>query len=1714
MKKRIYIICALLISIVSSAQISKEALNPYTTIGIDYYDVGDTGKLVVSVFPISEVIVYNLFTSKEIARLNTTNKYGLRGVYLFQNDEKILLEYEETLQVWNAITYTLEKTVTIEKHDLGAFHKNSETFVYIGKENTVRLNVTTADKVIIKGPKTKVQGYINDLYITQDASIAISLIDGVVEILDLQGAKKPIKISTGPINAVSIGAKSICVLGKTSNPDAKGSSARVQFFNLSGEAVSERLQPEHAYKTYAPDIIPVWNELFFIGGYSGVVEVMGEKGSYGKITYSEDYSSFTYFENIGVVFKSSDHISFVSLEGELLGKFVAKSILHSARTGGTAIRKNRNTQIIEDTIYFYDAPFRESQVVSSQKLMSPYVNSLDYSDDILAFGSRDGAISIWDRASESQIATTDKNYSFVQDLVISQQDQIVAAIYAESNEVRIFDIISGREIERLLIDATPTCVDINDGWIAVGTNKGTYNTWKIKGQTYESTVMAKEGIYPAISSIHIKNNGVYLGGYGRMFQASLTKEKITKNKLFVGHNNDIKAIATSPDGKYILSSDLSGGIHLWEEETQHQIKNINTSATWFDKLKLKSDFLIEGNGPGNDGAEVGNKAFFNSIADPLPELLVQSSNSSSTSQISFSPDGKYIASIDGDRIKVRDVLTGFLVSEIKTHNDIVNSFDFTADSKTIIVASGSSLEYFDTLSSLSKKIIDLSFKNRSIHQILRIPNFNMILAINNHGWHYPLILHVNSGKFLGTLDLNPNNGTIQIIKQVKFSQDGKKIVVLDKNSVNVFSIDSSFNTKLITSIKLDEEAKTLKIREYIDFSPDGNKIIYYDGSNNGSYLKVYDLLLQKEISKQTGFKAKFIDNENIIKISESSVERLEIQKTTNIEHPIPLTSQYDHEEIILSFDYNKKNNLLASGDLWGNIKIWDVAKRRAIFELDRFQNDTYHSSIGNSGKAIAYNNRNGIYLFDLQSLQTTRLEGDNYPYFGAFSPKNNDFYFRKGKDIYIRNGKTQKSTKLFSTNVDYKEAGATEISDDGTLLYFSTRFSDDVHIYNIESRKKVGEFDKTSFDGYNSISSIKLEQEDKIYLYGTGIKKKNDSILAISFLKINLENRAISELSKPHFLNIKGKFASFRIRDNSKINTVSSNKRYYVFQENYHIIIEDLQSKKNIYDAYNSQGAILTAQFNEDDSRLIIAFESGLIEVISLKTLEVSHSFYGNSLGIADIQIKGKLLKVQGVDEKITIFKSAKDYEELYSLYFIEDGNFIIKNKEGYYFASKDISSAIAFKKGYEIYPFEQYDPIYNRPDLASQPLVDQGVMDKNLQKAYYNAFLKRMKRLNIDPKTPNKQLDLPQLQVTNTLPVSIVDTQLSITLDAESKTTNLDKLHVWVNDVPIYGSQGLSLSGEKKKLNAKNIAIVLTPGTNKIQLAVADQSGLESLKQTFVITSTANKTLSDLYIVSIGVSKYRNSSYNLKYAAKDAQDILEYSQSISSKYKEIKTLSLLDAQVNREGLDTVNTFLAASNPDDTVIIFYAGHGVIDDNFDYYLASHDMDFDNPGLKGIPYETLEGLLDGIGARQKLLLIDACHSGEVDKEDMEKMELENTSVSATARGGIALKNKKVGLQNSFQLMQLLFADLRRGTGATVISSASGVELAYEGPKWNNGVFTYALLDGLKSGKTDLDGDSEVTVSELKSYVSDKVYELTNGLQNPTSRRLNIKHNFTVW
>lgn len=486
--------------------------------------------------------------------------------------------------------------------------------------------------------------------------------------------------------------------------------------------------------------------------------------------------------------------------------------------------------------------------------------------------------------------------------------------------------------------------------------------------------------------------------------------------------------------------------------------------------------------------------------------------------------------------------------------------------------------------------------------------------------------------------------------------------------------------------------------------------------------------------------------------------------------------------------------------------------------------------------------------------------------------------------------------------------------------------------------------------------------------------------------------------------------------------------------------------------------------------------------------------------------------------------KTAAVFRNQIALYSIEDAQLVgsmvpIKEKDYFFFtpdffyaSSRNAYSAVGFQFQNQMISFDQLDLWYNRPDILMSRLE---VAEQEKIDLVFEAYTKRLNRAGFEVDTIPNFSTLPVLEITGDVPLVIDEEELKVGVQAIDERHSLSSLHAYVNGVPIWGQKGKSISGNN---HSEELELELLPGFNKIQLSVRNEQGLESLRETVEVEyRTEEPVRQDLYLVSINVSDYLSDN-DLEYARKDGQDLTSlYIEQAKDLYSEIHVDTLFDDKVTLERIEELHEKLAKTRPEDQVILFISGHGLLDSNYDFYFATYDTDFSDPAGRGISYDEIEGLLDGIPARRKLLLIDACHSGEVDTSEITENRpmAENVTTVFEGRKGVqSLGSESVGLENSFDLMQQLFANLNRGSGTVVISAAAGNSYALESDEWRNGVFTYSILDGLKNMNADLNQDKNVTVSELREYVYAKVVEETGGRQTPTTRQENLELDFRVW
>lgn len=565
----------------------------------------------------------------------------------------------------------------------------------------------------------------------------------------------------------------------------------------------------------------------------------------------------------------------------------------------------------------------------------------------------------------------------------------------------------------------------------------------------------------------------------------------------------------------------------------------------------------------------------------------------------------------------------------------------------------------------------------------------------------------------------------------------------------------------------------------------------------------------------------------------------------------------------------------------------------------------------------------------------------------------------------------------------------------------------------------------------------------------------------------------------------------------------------------------DVQTSKEVRAISPASFLTTTVSFSPDGKYILSATNDNTLrlwETSSGKIVLTTLSGHNDHVSSSSFSSDGRMIVSGSDDATVRLWNCAKGDEIMRFVAFDDAVNWFTSTPDGFYYGSKGSFDKIHFVKGLKVFSFDQFDLQYNRPDIILERL---GKAPKELIFAYRKAWEKRLHKMGFNPNNFEKErsFNVPQIILAaNT--ETFVETSTSthtISFTANDNLYKLDRLFIQVNGVPLFGLKGKSLSKQASRSLKFTETIPLSSGKNIIKISVLNEKGVESLAEQIEIIYTPQTVMKPTWhIIAIGVSKFVQSNYNLTYADKDARDLVEIFRKVSD-VNSVKVHLLTNEQATRSNILQLRYELEKTGVDDRVILFLASHGVLDDDLDYYIAMYDMDFSNPRNGGLRFDELENLLDSIPARNKSVLIDACHSGEVDKEE-NIIFAENIPLpkEITSRGFKAVKSKYegIGLANSFELMKELFADLRRNNGSVVISSASGKEYAFEGEQWKNGVFTYAILEGFKNNKLDVNKDNSVTISELRDYVVKRVQELTNGKQNPTSRTENLENDFKVW
>lgn len=446
----------------------------------------------------------------------------------------------------------------------------------------------------------------------------------------------------------------------------------------------------------------------------------------------------------------------------------------------------------------------------------------------------------------------------------------------------------------------------------------------------------------------------------------------------------------------------------------------------------------------------------------------------------------------------------------------------------------------------------------------------------------------------------------------------------------------------------------------------------------------------------------------------------------------------------------------------------------------------------------------------------------------------------------------------------------------------------------------------------------------------------------------------------------------------------------------------------------------------------------------------------------------------------------------------------MIATGDGYYLSSRGNLRGLRLVSASRAYEFEQFDGILNRPDVVLERL---GIAAEQLE-IYRAAQQKRQARAGRE--RPRVVVQNPPEVSVEGAPLGFAEHRnLRLTIRAKSgaatehsATAKLARLHVRVNSVAETPPEGAALSGETSELTRE---IALGRGQNRIEIYVEDERGAPSRVVTTVVDLVAPQAASRLFVLAVGVSDYADDRLDLAYAAKDAKDLAERFAK-SARFAETRVRLLVDKEATAQNISDSRKFLEEAKEDDTVLLFFAGHGFLDAARDYFFATTDIRLAAPTEKALSYGKLTALVQGLRARQRIVMLDTCHAGETDRSAKQAVPASGKNVTQKGFRGLVL-GENDDFAKSFELMRALFFDQNDGSGAIVISSSGGAEYAYEKDEQKNGVFTHALLRALGNASLDGNADSSVALSEVFAGLESEVRSLTGGAQHPNIRTGNL-------
>ncbi len=988
------------------------------------------------------------------------------------------------------------------------------------------------------------------------------------------------------------------------------------------------------------------------------------------------------------------------------------------------------------------------------------------------------------------------------------------------------------------------------------------------------------------------------------------------------------------------------------------------------------------------------------------DFVFQQGHIEDISVMEFSSDGKWLVSSDLNCIKIWNVATGRVLQTI-----------FVESIKKCSINNNGTLvayEYFTGYSSTRLMLYDVLSKN---HIELGSPeNYSSQLKFSHSG---KLLLagtdiwDIASKKKLGKLEESSSCAV--------WSNDDKRIIAVGGNGTYEYSVPDGKQLKCI-------DVLGESYRSAVATNPAGTYIAYTSGQN----------------------KLKVIDTKNYTVVSEIpygynySVQTLSFDVSDNISLGENGTVDMwtGNKVRVLGGLYSSNGKTLAVSNKKGAILFYDMPFTVENGKLAEKLDSIVYTSFYTKGDTVLVATEKGFtYLFDIieQKIRLLPNAKNSRKAYG----QDIRAYSKDGKYIACRNRKDNiclidtKSNKVLYTFPDTEKFICTvSFTEDSENFYAAS--DKQLRIWNVKTGRLVKEIKCYGKQGVFGKVHLSNDFARIINLASSDFRKK---------LEILDEN---------------GKFV--------KNVTISDVSNFCICEKDNSIIVK-LHSGLAVYDAMNYKLRKKINKFDgwgdcidvSPDGNIIavggigdVSFydKESLTKINSIENLEKSYGdkdFYFSSEGKYLITMTNQAVQLWNVHDCTLVTTTM----------FAQDGEWISYTSNGYFSGTKwATENLVHLVRGMEILGIEQFSESLFRPDLIAAKLRGEDITKQD----------------NFISLNDVVSTGTAPLVSFGSNPSSSSNRDITVNFSVQDQGGGIGSVYLKLNDKVIQladGSRKLELVGgaanTEQKSSGKTIQfshlLTLQNGENTIEAYATNSAGkIESRHAATKITWQGKTAKPNLYVLAVGVNKYRDKQLWLNYAVPDASSIADSFKNVKGNlYQSVNVTTIFDADVTSAGLSAAFNLLANKVSADDVFIFYlSGHGTTHTDGDYYFIPVDFRFRN--AQSVPESAISKHfitenLSKIRAQKTLVMLDTCNSGAF--------------ISTGARG----MAEKTAIDR-----------LSRATGQATIAASSDSQSAMEGYE-GHGIFTYVILEGL-AGKADSNKDGFISLSELSAYAEEKV------------------------